>query len=399
MNLQVSYANKFEWLDFDKLALIFLILFYFIYLDMDSCACSILTAYLYSVELGLTSNHSNSNLLVLPLINIPRQDLNLRPDIKYLLNKVGIASTSLSFLDDLTVYSLAELGKSKAFLVDHNKLLGPTQKMFEPRVVGIIDHHDDEKQYENEIKVESGPRIIERTGSCSSLVTNYWHSKVGASAFKDDKNLALLALGPLLIDTSGMKSKVEKPDTEAFELLKESLGFSQNDVEEMTKTLDTYKKDVSSLTGLEILRKDYKEWTPEAQSTDANLETGKIGISSVVKSIEWLYKTYDDFENDMKTWGEERHLDVMVVMCSYVNPDNGSFCRDILLWSPLNTLPKKIDETIQEISQQLELRPLEMVKPSNSGIHFFHQFNTKLSRKQVAPLLKLHIQGVSLNSL
>lgn len=367
-------------------------------LDMDSCACSILTAYLYSVELGLKNASSSEISLVLPLLNIPRKDLNLRPDIKYLLTQAGIASSSLSFLDDLTGFSDAELGKSKAFLVDHNKLMGPTQKMFGSRVVGIIDHHDDENAYDQEIKQSGGPKIVEKSGSCSSLVINYFHSKVGSTVFQTDKSLALLALGPLLIDTSGMRSKVEKPDTQAFELLKNSFGFSQDDIEQIYKTLDTHKKDVSSLTGLELLRKDYKEWTPEGNLTMKDVGSGKIGISSVVKSIDWLYETYNDFENDMKVWGEERNLDVMVVMCSYKNPEDGSFHRDILLWSPLDTASERLQEVIKDISGQLTLRAMDLTT-NGVGIHAFHQGNTQCSRKQVAPLLKFHIQGVALNAL
>lgn len=378
---------------------------------MDSCASSLLTAYLYSVDSGLFDLKknicANNASIVMPLLNMPRQDLNLRPDIKYLLNKAGIDSTSLPFLDDLSNFSPSELVKSKVFLVDHNRLMGPTRQIFGSRVIGIIDHHDDENAYDEEIRQfrngSGGPKIVKRSGSCSSLVTNYWQAKIGPGVFENDKNLALLALGPLLSDTSSMKSKVEEPDTKAFELLKRSLGFSQDDVDQMYTTLDTYKKDVSSLTGQEILRKDYKEWSPEGnmitRSDKKNVVKGKFGISSVVKSIKWLYDAYDDFNHDMKVWGEERNLDTMVVMCSYKSPEDGSFCRDILFWSPCNTASEELQRVIKEVSEPLELHPMNVNPPGHEKIHFFHQHNTKYSRKQVAPLLKLHIQGVALNAL
>lgn len=369
---------------------------------MDSCASSILTAYLYSIELGLieskTKKIDGSPALVLPLLNIPREDLNLRPDIKYLLQKTGIAPTSLPFMDDLTKLPLSKLSGAKAFLVDHNKLVGPTKNIFESRVVGIIDHHDDEGAYKSEIEAANGPRIIKKTGSCSSLVSTYFYSTLGAEVFKNDKDLNMLALGPLLQDTSAMKSpKVEDPDREAFKLYMEFLGVSKADVKELYNTLDTFKKDVSSLSGPEVLRKDYKEWAPEGQ-----YKGGKIGISSMVKSLNWLFNTYDDFENDMTAWGKQRHLDVMVLNCSYKSSETGKFHRDLLIWSPSDLESDRLLEVIEEIKEPLDLTPLQLrnkVIAQDLKIHMFHQGNTKASRKQVAPLLKFHVQGVPLNTL
>lgn len=369
---------------------------------MDSCASSIITAYLYSIELGLTESRTKSAdgspSLVLPLLNIPREDLNLRPDIKYLLQKAGIAPTSLPFMDDLTKLSLSKLGGASAFLVDHNKLVGAAKDIFGNRVVGVIDHHDDEGAYESEIKAANGPRIIKKTGSCSSLVATHFYSTLGAEVFNNDKDLNMLALGPLLQDTSAMKSpKVEDPDREAFKLYLEFLGISKADVKELYNTLDAYKKDVSTLTGSEFLRKDYKEWAAEGQ-----FKGGKIGISSMVKSLNWLFNSYDDFENDMKAWGKQRQLDVMVLNCSYKNAETGKFHRDLLIWSPSGLESDRLLEVIEEIKAPLDLSPLQLenkVLAQDLKIHMFNQGNTKASRKQVAPLLKFHIQGVPLNTL
>lgn len=371
--------------------------------DLDSCVSSIITAYLYSIDQG---QESQTTPLVLPLINIPREDLNLRPDITYLLKTTGIATASLTFIDDLLPLKKTPSTPSpKTFLVDHNKLLGPTREIFGTNVIGIIDHHDDEQAYK--IDGSTGPRIIERTGSCSSLVVNYFSAKLSSTVFETDKDLALLALGPLLADTSNMTSRVEEFDTKSYEILTHGLGYTAADVTAFYHTLDRYKKDVSSLTGAEILRKDYKEWVPESHTTDEeaheNSIPGKIGISSVVKSLAWLYNTHKSFEDDIKQWAQRRQLDFFAVMSSYVEDSengHGNFCRDILLFVPptaTQTSKDKLQEVIKEVTGPLELEPLDL--KVSEGFYAFRQRNLKSSRKQVAPLLKFHIQGVAMNSL
>lgn len=366
---------------------------------MDSCATSIFTSYLHSIELGLIDSNANQTpSLVLPLLNIPREDLRLREDIEYLLDKVGIESSSLPFIDDLTKLSPSALAESTAFLVDHNQLLGIAKKIFGDRVVGVIDHHVDAGLYKPQITSANGPRIIEPTGSCSSLATNYFNSRLDASVFADDDHLALLALGPLLADTSGMtSSKVQDPDRKAFKIYKKSLKYDDKDVKKLTKTLDTLKSDVSKLTGLEILRKDYKEWAPE--DNIPNRGGGKFGISSMVKSLNWLFDTYPDFENDLGVWGIKQGLDVMVLNCSYKNPDDGKRARDLLIWSPDGQYDAKMGELILAINPTLELSPLQLTDTSlkeGSTITLFHQGNTKATRKVLAPLFQYYIQGVPL---
>lgn len=365
---------------------------------MDSCTSSIITAYLLSLQLEsarTTTDSSAKSTSVFPLLNIPRQDLNLRSDIKFILNKVGVSPSSLTFIDDLTAIPPANFQGSQAFLVDHNKLVGTTEKLFESRVVGIIDHHDDEGFYQAQL--QQGPRAIQKTGSCSSLVTKYFTSVLGPQLFANDQELALLGLAPLLADTSAMKSsKVEDPDREALKIYQSSLGYTDEQVEELYNTIDDLKRDVSELTGQEFLRKDYKEWSPETSGL------GKIGISSMVKSLNYLFSTYPNFVGDLNAWGQARNLDVMVLNCSYNTKEGGKFKRDLLIWSPSGAFSQRIVDIIGEISDELKLRPLELdnqVTTLSSDIHLFHQGNTKASRKQLAPLLKFHVQGIPLNSL
>lgn len=172
----------------------------------------------------------------------------------------------------------------------------------------MIDHHEDEKAVPSDAK----PRIIEKAGSCNSLVTNYvrdvWQQlsdsamTVGAAHPQDnerlvddfaytstwDAKIAKLALGSILIDSINMKAehKVTEADKKAVRFLEAKINISRKygkdyDRDRFFKEIDDAKSHVDSLSLEEILRKDYKQWT-EGDLT--------LGISSVVKPIQYLHK-------------------------------------------------------------------------------------------------------------
>lgn len=69
--------------------------------------------------------------------------------------------SSLLFTDDVSLENLLSTGKLQVILVDHNKL-AKQQQILKSAVIGIIDHHVDEKQYQ---ETTAGNRIIEMVGS------------------------------------------------------------------------------------------------------------------------------------------------------------------------------------------------------------------------------------------
>ena len=81
-------------------------------------------------------------------------------------------------------------------------------------VRGVIDHHKDQGRYPC-----ANPRIIEASGSCSSLVTCWglhnglWGDCCGG------KDTAKLALAAIPIDTANMKSRVTENDRSAVDYL------------------------------------------------------------------------------------------------------------------------------------------------------------------------------------
>lgn len=353
--------------------------------DLDSCASSILTAYFYNQSLDIATATDFRPDAVIPLLNIPRDDLNLRPELLYLLSQLDVNANNLFCLDDLTnLVSDGTLVKSNchAFLVDFNRLTGSLADLIDNRVVGVLDHHDDEGYYKS-----ANPRIVQKTGSCSSLVVNFWNRQL--SGLPKDRGLLQLACAPLLVDTANMTSKVEQPDLDSFEVLK-SLG-QEFPFGSFFQTVQNHKKNLEGMTGRDILRKDYKQWDNEGSSTKL-----RLGISSVQQSLDWLVNEHKQFDQDILNSAKERDVDVYVVMTSFIKDDK--FSRELIIYPIATNTKPLIDKFLIEAKEKFQLEPKKSLF-NNPDVMVFDQFDTKASRKQVGPLLRQTLHDVKLSNI
>lgn len=347
-----------------------------------------MTAFFYNTKLQVGESLQLSQKLdaVYPLLNIPRQDLQLRRDIVSLLQSVGIDSSNLLYLEDMKKSS-----KSYAFLVDHNKITPTLDDVFDPsQVLGIIDHHAYEDLYSQSIG--SGVIDVHKAGSCSSLVVTYFRKVVNPELFSD-KGLIELALAPLLIDTSNMKSKVETVDAENYEFLSSK---TELDTKKFFKGLKANKADLSGFSGSDIIRKDYKMW----ELPDKSLP---IGISSVGKSLDWIYTNAPDFNDAVEQWATQQKLSVYACLTSFSDPSTGEHRREIAIWTKDASIKQLAVDKFAEISKNdLELEPKKVPEVSvlsKSNLYLFDQIKDRATRKQVAPLLRAAVQNISLSSL
>ncbi|MCJ1310713.1 Exopolyphosphatase [Agyrium rufum] len=171
-------------------------------LDLDSLSCTILYAYLRSRD---SPKHAFASPPYIPLLNIPAADIAIRPEFRTLFRHADIDEKSLLTLDDIlptlprsessaphhspstsSSFSPPSSSRQQAeasqassidpsqtswILVDHNKLQGELGKHFGAHVHGVIDHHDDEGTVRKDTEPE--PRVVEKCGSCTSLVVRY----------------------------------------------------------------------------------------------------------------------------------------------------------------------------------------------------------------------------------
>lgn len=314
-------------------------------------------------------------------------------------------------------------------LVDHNQLSGELGSTYASRVLGVIDHHVEE----NAVPQDTGPepRILDKSGSCTSLVVNYFrstwdavsdaslssgagHAQSSDSTTDDaavtrgwDAQIAKFALASILEDTVNLtfSSKTANVDREMVAYLEAKIQMSPKDArtwnrDQFYEEITTAKKDIDALSCQDILRKDYKMWTESGR---------KLGMSSVVKPLGWLATkaAKEDpnnhnnnngtaFNDNLKLYMGERDLSIFAIMTASTSAD-GKFQRELLVQAHSHATNAVKDfasiatdklglESIEIEGITQEMQPTE---PSQ-GIwrRIWLQKETGMSRKQVGPLIR-----------
>lgn len=343
-----------------------------------------------------------------PVINIPRGDLKLRKDIILMLNKeYQISEELLYFQEDLINWKSNEHLTINAVLVDHNELVNKSIELID-NVTGIIDHHVDSNLYR-----DANPRVIKVTGSCTSLIMNYWYDLIKDKSSMVD--MIKFMYGALLLDTSNFKHKVEEPDRIALnnyqQIIKGSeintimfnksdfnLNNNKNDSDNFFKILKKAKKDIKGLSVKDIIKKDYKQFVFNLNGSDDNKMI--VGIGSMVKPLKWMYKEYNgmnQFRKECDFFRRENQLDLLVIMSSYNDKTQNLFVREMGLICS-NEKKEIVSSMINGMTPLLKLQPwqndgdadslVKMGDSLNACFWEFKQLNVEASRKQVVPIMK-----------
>ncbi|KFZ17255.1 hypothetical protein V502_04660 [Pseudogymnoascus sp. VKM F-4520 (FW-2644)] len=362
--------------------------------NLDSICSAIAYAYIRTY----TSIPPNVHV---PIANIPAADISLRTELSPILSHAGIKSSELITLTDLPHPSkrtaLLSPEKTRWLLVDHNSLQGELGQVYGDRVVGCIDHHDDENKVPKDCGSE--PRIVEKSGSCASLIVNHckeaWDRLThGDEADNYDSAWARIALAPVLIDTANLKNKdkVTKHDitaTETLEKILRSSSLDKYDRDGYYTEINDAKQAIDDLSLNDILRKDYKQWT-EGQGIN-------LGISSAVKDISFLLdkvENEDSFWKEVHAFLESRKLSVCGVMTTSTR--NGQFGRELLLLGRDEAGVKAAKTFEEKASEELGLQGwesgrLDSTDNKTQWRRCWIQKSLGMSRKQVGPLLRKSI--------
>ncbi|KAK5658346.1 hypothetical protein OQA88_2322 [Cercophora sp. LCS_1] len=357
--------------------------------DLDSLCSAVLLAYFRT--------HTPPNTLHIPLSNLPRSDLALHPELNAVLRPAGLTPDDLLTLTDLPTSGLAP-DQTRWLLVDHNVPTGLFHSQFTSSstsgnlLIGCIDHHGDEAV----IPSSSETRVFAKCGSCASLVVSHYRS--AWDSLVSDKNIdaevAHLALGPILIDTTNLESKEKTAelDVEATKFaegkIAESLGYQRKGYHDEIQRL---KEDISGLGYRDVLRKDYKMWR------DGGLN---LGMSIVVQGFGYLTTETGDpegFLGALREWREGQGLDVLAVM-TVSNPE-GRFTRELLMWAFGEDATEVVKQFVRRNGEDLGLeswRRGEMDEERDGEWRAcWTQKGLKYSRKQVGPMLREVMRDVS----
>ena len=342
--------------------------------------------------------------IYVPVTNIPKADLSLRPEFSTVLHYGGLKPSDLITLDDLNPVGRSTLDPeaSKWVLVDHNFLQGLLGKVYDQRVGGVIDHHEDE--HRTPIDTGCEPRIIEKAASCTSLVTEFvrksWDN-ISASTTEGSQELnaemAKMAISSILIDSVCLKDsgKVTSHDKEAALYLETKIRAAAHPGEEYDRQKlhgEVYnaKQDITHLCLNDILRKDYKEWEENGK---------KLGISTVVKSLQFLVDkadqernpaTEDAISKSLDEFCDHRQLDVYGIMTAFTDDYDG-FKKELFLRSMHSASDATIERFQNAATEELGLSGWKGPKLSfgkSTQQVVWQQNQIQHTRKRIAPLLR-----------
>ncbi|KAI7865161.1 hypothetical protein BDF14DRAFT_1883708 [Spinellus fusiger] len=343
--------------------------------DLDSIISALLFAF-------LSQQKADISTLFVPLVKVPLVDIALRPEVEFVLGSASIDVKKLVCSDHIDLESLSShYNKVQVVLVDHNHLTAPFDATWTSRVVGVLDHHVDEGQYQ-----DIPLRVVEMVGSCTSLVIRHFTTFMKQPEYA--AKLAKLALSPLLVDTIGLRwdfGKMTQTDMDAFDVLSLFLHWTSSDkqVQELYESIEHIKSNVKHMNTRDLLRKDYKEWFVHGY---------RIGTSSLPWHLKgWIERDGADSAIEA-TWGyaKERHLDMEVILTSYDHSkeeQGDSYKRELALFIVNNRLLEV--KRALEMDTEIDLVPL-LIPYDNAGgrIVLYNQINIKMSRKQIWPLIQ-----------
>ena len=367
--------------------------------DLDSLCSAVVLAY-------LRTHTSPIGSLYIPLSNLPRADLALRPELIPVLSHANLKPSDLITLSDLpplkTMASKLPPENTRWILVDHNAMRGEMGKIYGKQLVGCIDHHAEE----NVVPKDCGeqPRIVRKCGSCITLVLEFCKDAWDGIARDNHKEaevwnreLAQVALGPILIDTSNLENKAETTptDVDAIEYLEswvKSDPDSKYNRDDYYRVISEAKQDIGNLSVPDMLRKDYKEYGDDKRALN-------LGITSTVRSMSFLIDEAggkEKFLETVKGFASERDLSILSLMTK--SNAGGKFERELFVWASDEQGVAAAKKFEANATKTLGLKEWENgfldIDEEKHWQRCWWQERVENSRKQVAPLMRTAIAEV-----
>ncbi len=324
--------------------------------DLDSMA----TAVVFSAY----KDSRDPKRAYIPVIPIPKEDFPLRTEAAWLFEKAGVDTGQLIFLDHLDLDSYLSRPEHTILLVDHNKLSTRYEQASAP-VTEILDHHADEGHYPDAV------RMIAPVGSAATLAAEQMLANAQELI---DTDTAVLLLGTILLDTVNLDVEAKRVTPRDEAAAKQLLSLSGADQKEIFAALQFEKFNVASLSSMDILRKDYKEY---------RWRNITCGISSTLLSLKQWGKKDPNLADAFKEYASKRKLDMLLAMCSYMDPE---FQRELAVYSCEKSQRESIVSFLNE--QGTLLKPLPKEGLVNAELlDLYTQGDLGKSRKKIQPLL------------
>ncbi|KAJ3107802.1 hypothetical protein HDU97_003150 [Phlyctochytrium planicorne] len=371
--------------------------------DLDSVVSAV--SYAFLRECISNNEDPKSNRTYLPVIHIPRRDFSIRTDCTFALSHAfppkdhGDLTAQLTFVDEIDLDAMSSTCDLRLVLTDHNRL-APSLSRFSHLVQGVLDHHKDEG-----LSLDAVPRIIEPVGSATSLVALEWKKASAAAASNLDASVATWMLAPILLDTINLEPKFGRStpkDREAASYLLERAGFGGTELEseevaavlkDLFGKLQDAKFDCSGLSGMDLLKKDYKEVEVPFSGNDKV----KVGVASVTWYVDaWAERDgWNAILDALKQFSLEQNLDIAIVMLAFDRKEAGGFRRELLVHVTdhgRERYPALWGTFLSELESDSAEMALECAVVSDKDVDQkllrYQQKNIKVSRKLLLPVVE-----------
>ena len=182
---------------------------------------------------------------------------------------------------------------------------------------------------------------------------------------------------------------------------------SSKAIQDLTQQLFDKKSAASHLSSLDLLKRDYKEYTFEC-SWIPSKTTIKVGLSTVPLSLKvWMPKEGQKFWSSAEEYMVDRHLTVLGMLTSFQTKKAKHKRQVLFIVRPeaaegdTNGLQERLWSGL-EGSKELDLKERSFSKFSGEpadaklesiNMKVYKQGNSKLTRKFIAPLVKGIIEG------
>ncbi|XP_021691790.2 uncharacterized protein LOC110673086 isoform X2 [Hevea brasiliensis] len=311
--------------------------------DVGSIASTIMYAFYLNETL------ESDQLCSVPVINMKRADLSSHSELKWLLDSCQIDESSLIFVDeiDLSYYDL--FGSLRLVLLNGHKLPAK-QEALKGAVVEIFNCRKGESVYPGVENATVGQ------DSCCTLIAEKF--ALTSPEILAAQGFSRLLLAGILLDTGNLTGPhCTTKDKYMATLLVNGAGrFGCNGLYQLLR----YKMcDVSDLTVVDILRKDFKKWTRvgKVDSVGSRSVMSYIGMSSIGISIEQLLAHDATSTEEIKYFQQLEKLQLLMIVSGYYDSQK-NFKREILVTAESVELMKNLLMFLNSKASHLPLKVL-----------------------------------------
>lgn len=333
--------------------------------DLDSICAALVDGY-------YQQRKCTSNLVYIPMVSIPEQELHLRSEVVGLFGKLNIDTRNIVFASTQVLSVLDHLNRMEVLemaLMDHN-VLAKKYRSLGNAVKRIVDHHHDEKLYVDAVRNVGFEQGVPTTASCCTLV---------AEQMEEFETIeATLLLAAVTADTVHFSTRKATPKD--FAIQKVLVPHAEWKNPELFTFLQNEKFNTEvwkhSFSFRDCLIYDYKHFTSRKNETE-------YGISSILIPVSmWLDKDPPRAQIMLDAYLLEKEIAFMLVM-SIVRKSPNPPTRELFVYSKDINLLQNLQQTLENATS------LELTKKNIQVGVLYNQGNLDISRKVLVPLLQL----------